>query len=515
MSTVNDLLAVDYGDDSSSVGASSAHDDDNSSSGEEEVTDIDKFGLSGEEGNSKLVSIDNEETEDDDNTVVEKDNPKPSDDFVQAPKKPQPVIVEDVVLTQRDWHSKFSKENPLYKRCKIRYSDHCYIKPRTAIPATGKPILYVAEGAENWTGSPNLLCAGQLVFCDEKSWVVIVVLWVGCVMRQRPNGIPSYSPVAKNMKVLLCPKDIFDATERDLSVLEGELRYESYLFVCLCFLFLIINMSIMYRIMSAFDLLSSLGCKIHKFMVLKRNKKAQQFFIELSIKYGAVSRFWNGIKVVQTVRAGLEKKRRQLRQNSARTIKRKLRSKKKTVSKPPPPKTPKESQFQQQMIGFMQQQMSAFQNALQKTINQALADARPPPQQYEKPVVKSPHVSRSSIADTLPLRSRSHSRSRDRSRSHSRSRSRTRRLRSDRNHDRSTTRTRTRRSRDRRDWCRSNRSRSRDRSTSRRYENHNSSQTLPNRVCYILPCPYPTFRPQMSSMYNFMNSDTNMMIPRN
>ena len=36
---------------------------------------------------------------------------------------------------------------------------------------------------------------------------------------------------------------------------------------------------------------------------------------------------------------------------------------------------------------------------------------------------------------------------------------------------------------------------------------------LPNSVCYI-PCPYPSFRPQMSSMYNFMNSDMSMMIPR-
>ena len=141
--------------------------------------------------------------------------------------------------------------------------------------------------------------------------------------------------------------------------------------------------------MSAFDLLSSLGCRIHKYMVLKRNKKAQQIFIELSIKYGAVSRFWNEIKAVQTVQAGLEKKERQIRQNSARTIKRKQKlgitnpKKKKTVSKPRPPKAPKSSQFEQQFMGFMQQQMSAFQTTMQKTIQQALTDARPPPQRHD------------------------------------------------------------------------------------------------------------------------------------
>ena len=244
MSTVNDLLAVDYGDDSSSFDTSSTHDDDDSSS-EEEVIDIDKLGASGEEegNNCSLPSIDNEETEDD---AVAEDDPKSN--VVQSPAKPQPAINEDedVVLTQRDWHHKFSRQNPLYKRCKIRYSDYCYIKPRTAIPATGKPVLYVAEGAENWTGSPNLLCAGQLVFCDEKAWVVIVVLWVGCLTRQRPNGTPSYSPTAKNMKVLLCPKDVFDTADWDLSASEGELRYTSF-----CLLFVLLYFSLLFQL-SAF-----------------------------------------------------------------------------------------------------------------------------------------------------------------------------------------------------------------------------------------------------------------------
>ena len=126
-------------------------------------------------------------------------------------------------------------------------------------------------------------------------------------------------------------------------------------------------------------------------MVLKRNKKTQQIFIELSIKYGAVSRFWNEIKAVQTVHCagGPGKKERQIRQNSARTIKRKRKlgitnlKKKKTVPKPRYPKTPKPSQLEQQFMGFMQQQMSAFQTTLQKTIAQALTDVRPPPQRHD------------------------------------------------------------------------------------------------------------------------------------
>ena len=134
-----------------------------------------------------------------------------------------------LTLSQRDWKKKFVKQNKSYKRCKIRYSDYCYIKPRTAIPAVGKPIIYVAEGAENWGGPPNLLCAGQVIKCDDKrDWVIIVVLWVGCLVRHRPDGSQNYSPQAKNMKVLVCPLAVFDAAEHRVPAtvksVERELR---------------------------------------------------------------------------------------------------------------------------------------------------------------------------------------------------------------------------------------------------------------------------------------------------
>ena len=229
MSTVDDLIAVDYGNNDSSSAAASNEDSEDESSSEQEVIDIDK--LDEQQGEGTCNSIDNQETEDD---------AVGADALAKAPaeskdSQPQPTIDEDenVVLTQRDWRRKFSKQNPLYKRCKIRYTQHCYIKPRTAIPATGKPVLYVAEGCENWTGSPNLLCSGQLVFCDKDenpgcdkdAWVIIVVLWIGCLTRQRPNGVPHYSPAAKNMKVLLCPEHVFDTEGTDLNTVEGELRY--------------------------------------------------------------------------------------------------------------------------------------------------------------------------------------------------------------------------------------------------------------------------------------------------
>ena len=62
MSTVDDLIAVDYGNDSSSVAASSGDSEDESSS-EQEVIDIDKLDEQQEEGTCN--SIDNQETEDD------------------------------------------------------------------------------------------------------------------------------------------------------------------------------------------------------------------------------------------------------------------------------------------------------------------------------------------------------------------------------------------------------------------------------------------------------------------
>ena len=266
--------------------------------------------------------------------------------------------------------------------------------------------------------------------------------------------------------------------------------------------------------MSAFDVLSSLGCSIHTYMLLKRNKKAQQIFIELSIKYGAIARFWNDIKVIQTARGGLEKNIRKLRQNRARTVKRKSRNTKKTAA--PTPKTPKPSQLgQQQMLAFFKQHMSAFQSTLTKTIAQAMTDARPPPQLQDKPVTKPPHVVDSSIRNTLPLSRKS---SRSRSRSHSRKRSRDRRSRSrsrSRSHNRSRSRTRYR---DRRSPTRTTTlHRDRDRSPTRhRYRDHRDSRSRDrspsrNQVCFI---PYPNFRPPMPSMYNFMNSDMmNMMVP--
>ena len=131
---------------------------------------------------------------------------------------------DEIVLTQREWRQKFIKSNTLYRRCKIRYSKFCYIKPRCAIPAKGKPVIYVAEGAENWTGSPNLLCAGQLICCDDQKWVILVVMWVGCLTRKK-NNVIQYCPQSKGMKVLLCPQQVFDTAVGDLSANESELRY--------------------------------------------------------------------------------------------------------------------------------------------------------------------------------------------------------------------------------------------------------------------------------------------------
>ena len=146
---------------------------------------------------------------------------------------PPEIAIDDNVLSQREWRQKFIKRNPAYRRCKIRYSKFCYIKPRCAIPATGKPIIYVAEGAENWTGNPRLLCAGQLVFCGDQELVILVVMWVGCLTRRKGNGL-QYCPQAKGMKVLLCPRETFDSATEDLHNHESELRC-----VCLSVFYLV------------------------------------------------------------------------------------------------------------------------------------------------------------------------------------------------------------------------------------------------------------------------------------
>ena len=223
MTTVDDLIRT-YNEDDSSLSSEDIEDDDCVKGGEEEeeeeVKDIDA--LVQPRNPPTGTSIDNEDTEDD--TVAEDKSKTKS----VSPDTPAPSVTdneEEVILTQRDWQRKFVKKNPLYKRCKIRYSEFCYIKPRTPIPETGKPVLYVCEGVENWSGPPNLLCGGQLIFIDEAPYVVIVVLWIGCLIRTRPTGSPTYSPAAKKMQVLLCPRDIFDNDDNDLGAMTDELRY--------------------------------------------------------------------------------------------------------------------------------------------------------------------------------------------------------------------------------------------------------------------------------------------------
>ena len=82
--------------------------------------------------------------------------------------------------------------------------------------------------------------------------------------------------------------------------------------------------------MSALDLLECLGCKIHTYMVVKRNKKAQQFFLALTLKYGAITRFWNEIPVIQSPQARAEVEARRKRENAVRSSKRQQRRKKKS-----------------------------------------------------------------------------------------------------------------------------------------------------------------------------------------
>ena len=54
-------------------------------------------------------------------------------EVVPPPLKPMvndEPVQHDEAMSQRDWQKKFAKQNPQYKRCKIRYSEFCYIKPR-------------------------------------------------------------------------------------------------------------------------------------------------------------------------------------------------------------------------------------------------------------------------------------------------------------------------------------------------------------------------------------------------
>ena len=127
------------------------------------------------------------------------------------------------VMSQRDWRQKFIKRNALYRRIKIRYCNVAYIKPRCAIPATGKPVLYVCDGAENWTGPPNLLCAGQVLTVENIDWVIVAVLWVGCISKKVGDRV-QYSCAGKSMRVLVCPLQAFDDAEADLSLSENKLR---------------------------------------------------------------------------------------------------------------------------------------------------------------------------------------------------------------------------------------------------------------------------------------------------
>ena len=141
MTTVDDLIRT-YNEDDSSLSSEDIEDDDCVKGGEEEeeeeVKDIDA--LVQPRNPPTGTSIDNEDTEDD--TVVEDKSKTKS----VSPDTPAPSVTdneEEVILTQRDWHRKFVKKNPLYKRCKICNSEFCYIKPRTPIPESGKPVFYV------------------------------------------------------------------------------------------------------------------------------------------------------------------------------------------------------------------------------------------------------------------------------------------------------------------------------------------------------------------------------------
>ena len=124
-------------------------------------------------------------------------------------------------------------QNPMYRRIKIRGLGMCYIKPRVAIPASGKPVLYTCEGAENWTGPPKSLCAGQVIdfaklnneLCGQ--WTVLAVVWIGCVKRcigRGGNRQVQYNCSGPALRILMCPLKTFDDA-KNIGEIETSLRF--------------------------------------------------------------------------------------------------------------------------------------------------------------------------------------------------------------------------------------------------------------------------------------------------
>ena len=457
------------------------------------------------------------------NDVKEKNKSAVDDDGTNSNSVGDNLPVEDV-LTQRDWRHKFVEQNPLYRRIKIRYCNVAFVKPRYKIPSTGQPVLYVCEGAENWNGQPNLLCAGQVLTIETSDWVILAVLWVGCITK-KVGGRAQYSCAGKNMCALLFPLHTFDAA--DLLPNENELR-----------------------LMSAFDILESEEIKMPRYMVVSRYKKAQRFFLALTLKYGGVSRFWNELSVMTTKKAEarrLQQKKRTATQRRRRRVSPSLTKKKiirrssadtrrspaYTRSRPPAVHQHHETHTQpnfDSLTNYLKNQFDSLGNAIALALK-----VKPNPKPEPKPAVVP---EQQSVTPNLSLRpsegrrSRSHSRDRH---SHRRRRSRSRDRRS-RSHDRRR-RSRSRgrshsRGRDRRSRSRSrdrSHSRSRDRRShspdrrSRHRHSHGHSRNRHSRshspdrgrVCYV-PCPYPCpfpFQQVPSSMYNVMNSGFDMGIP--
>ena len=227
MSSVSELLGLDQQTSDSDIELCYDSDSHDSDYDNDDCTTNDEASGKGAQG----VQIDG--IGGNDTVASEHDSGSHSDVDDQVPKKvhdneagdecgSESALIPDV-MSQRAWRQKFIKRNPLYRRVKIRYCNVAYIKPRCAIPATGKPVLYVCEGAENWNGPPNLLCAGQVLIVEKNDWVILAVLWVGCISK-KVGGRVQYSCAGKSMRVLLCPRGVFDDAEGDLSSSENELR---------------------------------------------------------------------------------------------------------------------------------------------------------------------------------------------------------------------------------------------------------------------------------------------------
>ena len=96
-----------------------------------------------------------------------------------------PAPHEPKELTQREYARRASRDNDQYRRVRVRYTNLCYVHPRTCCPPHGRPVLYLAEGAENWDGMPVHLFTGQVVTVDSGDlagqWVVVAILWVMCL----------------------------------------------------------------------------------------------------------------------------------------------------------------------------------------------------------------------------------------------------------------------------------------------------------------------------------------------